>query len=151
MGLLKTPVEKARSLAHDAIRALGAQPDQATIGPDTWLLGKSSAAVVLRILPQGEEKAFIQVASPVMKVPVAPNFHARLTQLNYDMAGLCAFCTTPAGEVHLLTSRSVEGLSAAEIAQLVTQVAYFSDLYDDALLEEFGRDLALHDAQRRKR
>lgn len=150
MALFGSPVDKTRTMIIDAIKGLGANPDQSRIGPDTWLVAKGSAAVVVRLVAQDAKSkyAFLQVASAVMKVPPAPHFHERLLKLNFEMGGLATFGLTPNGEVHLTSARTIEGISAAEVAQLVAQVAHFSDLYDDKLLTEYGRQYAIHAGQK---
>ena len=150
MPLFGSPVDKTRTMIGDAIKGLGASPDQAKIGPDTWLVAKGSAAVVVRLVAQDAKSkfAFLQVASPVMKTPPTAGFHEKLLKLNFEMGGLATFGVTPTGEVHLTTARTIEGISSSEIAQLVAQVAHFSDLYDDKLLTEFGRQYAIHTGQK---
>lgn len=150
MALFGNPMEKARGMVGDAIKGLGGNPDQAKVRPDTWLVGKGSAAVVVRLVPQDErsKSGFLQVASPVMRAPPTQAFHERLLRLNFEMGGLATFGVTPQNEVHLTTARTLDGISPTEIAQLMAQIAHFSDLYDDKLLTEFGRQYALHQGQR---
>ena len=150
MALLGSPVDKARTLVLDAIKGLGSNPDQSRIGPDTWFVAKGSAAVVIRLVAQDPKSkyAFLQIASPVMKVPGAAGFHEHLMKLNYEMGGLATFALTPTGEVHLTAARTIDGLNAGEISQLVAQIAHFSDLYDDKLLAQYGRQHAIHGGQR---
>lgn len=153
MPLRAMPLERVRRLMQDALQALGADPALAKIADDTWLVGKNSAAVVVRILPHDDpEKApHLQLASPIMRAPKGDaKLRERLLEMNYQMAGMAAFCITPGNEVHLLSSRLTDGITPTEIAQVVSQVTHFSDLYDDLLLDEFGRDLALHMDQKRK-
>jgi hypothetical protein len=143
-------LDKTRTMVRDAIRGLGADPDQAELGPDTWLLRKRSAAVVLRLIPEDAKgrAAFLQLTSPVMRLPPNAAIHERLARFNFEMGGLATFCVTPADEVHLTCARTIEGIDPKEIAQLLAQVAHYSDLYDDALLKEFGREHALHAGQK---
>jgi hypothetical protein len=137
---------KARSLIEVALRGLGADPDAAAIRPDEWLVAKGSATVVVRLVPQEDEgkPPHLQVASPVMKSPPNPAFKDRLLAFNYEMGGLACFCVTPSGEVQIVSSRDVDGISATEVARLIAHVAHFSDLYDDRLLTEFGQQFAIH-------
>lgn len=150
MPLFGSPVDKTRTMITDAIKGLGANPEQSRIGPDTWLVAKGSAAVVVRLVAQDPKSkfAFLQVASPVMKVPPKAGFHERLLKLNFEMGGLATFAITPNNEVHLTSARTIEGISSPEVAQLVAQVAHFSDLYDDMLLQEFGREFRIHAGQK---
>lgn len=144
-------VDATRTMIADAIKGLGANPDQSRIGPDTWMVAKGSAAVIVRLVTNDPKSkfAFVQVASPVMKVPAAEGFHQELLRLNFEMGGLATFSETPSGEVHLASSRTIEGIGNAEIAQLVAQVAHFSDLYDDKLLDKYGRQHAIHGGQKK--
>lgn len=150
MALFGSPVDKTRNMIADAIKTLGASPDSAKVGPDTWLVGKGSAAVVIRLVAQDTKSkfAFLQVASPVMKVPPTAGFHEHVLKLNFEMGGLATFSITPNGEVHLSTARTIDGISPSEIAQLVAQVAHFSDQYDDQLLTKYGRQYAIHGGQK---
>jgi hypothetical protein len=150
MPLFGSSVDKTRTMIQDAIKGLGASPDAARAGPDTWLVVKGSAAVLVRLIAQDAKSkfAFVQVASPVMKVPPNAGFYERIAKLNFEMGGLATFGVTPTNEVHLTTARTIEGISPQEIAQLVAQVAHFSDLYDDKLLTEYGRQHAIHAAQK---
>jgi len=150
MPLFGSPVDKARTMIADAIKSLGASPDAARAGTDTWLVQKGSAAVLVRLVAQDPKSkfAFIQVVSPVMKVPPAADFTQKLLHLNFEMGGLATFSLTPNNEVHLTTARTIEGISPTEIAQLVAQVAHFSDLYDDQLLNTYGRQHAIHAGQK---
>jgi hypothetical protein len=138
-------LKKVRGMVETAVRGLGGDPEKAAVGPDSWVVGRNSAAVLVRIVPQDdpEKPAHLQLVSPVMRAPAAPAFRERLLALNYEMGGLASFCLTPAGEAHLFCSRTTDGISASEIAHLIAQVAHFSDLYDDQLLAEFGREHAL--------
>ena len=151
MPLRAEPLAKARKAVAMALQSLGVDPAKAAQGEDSWIVGKRSAAVLLRLVPQEEETkpAHLQVVSPLMRAPADPRFRERLLHLNHELGGLAAFGITSAGEVQLLCARSVENLSPAEVAQLVAQVAHFSDQYDDALLDEFGREHALRPEQRR--
>lgn len=144
-------VDKTRTMIGDAIKGLGANPDQSRIGQDTWLVAKGSAAVVIRLVSSDPNRkfAFVQVASAVMKSPGSPGFREELLKLNFDMGGLATFALTPQGEVHLTAARTIEGISSAEVAQLVAQVAHFSDMYDDKLLDKYGRQFALHGGQKK--
>lgn len=145
------PIEKVRKMVADAITALGGDPKQANIAPDTWLVSKSSAAVMVRLVPQADPQRspYLQVVSPVMKVPAGNAWKDRVLDLNYEMGGLCTLTATPAGELQLMSARTIDGITPTEVAQEIAQVAHFSDLYDDKLLQEFGRQYALRTEQRR--
>jgi len=140
-------VEKARAMVGVALSALGAEPDRAAFGPDTWLVSKGSAAVVIRVVGHGTDPdasdVHVQVTSPVMRVPPDPGFSAHLLKLNHEMGGLACFAVTPQGEVHLVAARTYRDVGAPEIARLIAQVAHFSDAYDDPLLERYGAQYAL--------
>lgn len=145
------PLDKVRKMVADAITALGGDPKQASIAPDTWLVAKRSATVMIRLVPQADAQRspYLQVVSPVMKVPAGNAWKDRLHDLNYEMGGLCTLTVTPAGEIQLMSARTIDGITPTEVAQEIAQVAHFSDLYDDKLLEEFGRQYALRTEQRR--
>jgi hypothetical protein len=151
MPLRAEPADKLRKVLATAFQSLGVDPAKAAQDPDAWIVAKGSAALQVRIVAPGEGRTmpFFQVASPVMKVPKGAAFQDKLLALNFTMGGLAAFCVTPGGEVHLVAARSGEHLSPDEAAQVIGQVAHFSDLYDDALLQEFGPQHALRADQRR--
>jgi hypothetical protein len=153
MALFGSPLDKARTMVRDAIRGLGGDPEKAGIPgtTDTWLVRKGSAGVVVRLLPEDAKgrSAFLQFTSPVMKVPPDAGFYEKLARLNFEMGGLATFSVTPANEVHLTAARTIDGLTPPEIAHALAQVAYYSDLYDDQLLNAYGRQYAMHTGQKR--
>lgn len=151
MPLRADPLDRVRKMVADAIQALGGDPKAANIAPDTWLVAKRSATVMVRLVPQAEadRSPYLQVVSPLMKVPAGNAWKDRLLDMNYEMGGLCTICPTPAGEIHLFSARTIDGITPTEVAQEIAQVAHFSDLYDDRLLDEFGRQYALRTEQRR--
>jgi hypothetical protein len=152
MALRHDQLKKVRAMVEVAIKGLGGDPAKAATGPDAWLVARHSAEVVVRLVqPDPEKSAYLQILSPVMRVPPNAAFKDRLLALNHEMGGLATFCVTPQGEVHLLSARSTEGVSAPEIARVIAEVAHFSDLYDDRLLDEFGREHGLRPEQRAKR
>lgn len=149
MPLRADPLAKAERTIETALGGLGGDPVQARAGDRQWLVAKGTAVVLVRLVPQEGKHPYLQLVSPVMKAPKDPRFRDRLLDLNFEMGGLATFALTPGGEAHLLFARTTENLTATELAQLVANLAHFGDLYDDPLLEEFGRDLALRPEQRR--
>lgn len=148
MALFDDATTKARSTIEDAINALGAEPSKVRVGDRAWVVTKGGAAIVVRLVGE-KENAFVQAVSPVMKVPAGnTKFLETVLSHNGGMGGLATFATTPQGELVLQSARHVKGMTTEEAAALVFQVAHFSGLYDDKLLDDFGRELAIHPLQK---
>lgn len=147
MGLFGDSISKARGTIEDAIKGLGGDPAKSRVGERAWLVSKGSAAIVIRLVGD-KDNAFVQAVSPVMKVPPGnAKFYETILSYNNEMGGLASFAVTPQGELTIQCARHVKGMSTEECAAIVFQVAHFSDLYDDKLLDQFGRTLAIHKLQ----
>ena len=135
----------AKGLVNDALKKIGVDPDavRAKDADDvaSWTLKRGSAQILVSLARREPNHAvFLRVVSPVMTMPEPgkrePLF-VRLLELNANGLGNCAFGIV--GErIVALSERPTEGLDAAEVEQIVRQVAAVADTYDDRLVQEFG-------------
>ncbi len=80
----------------------------------------------------------LEVGGIVMKMP-QDNFlplYRRLLELNSTSVGV--YFSIRNDLVMLLSTRECAGLDYAELKTLVDEVRYFSDYWDEILIEEFG-------------
>ncbi len=80
----------------------------------------------------------IEIGGVIMKMP-EDNFlplYRRLLELNSTSVGV--YFAIRGDLVMLLATREVVGMDYAELKTLVDEVRYYSDYWDDILIEEFG-------------
>jgi len=134
-------------MVEAVIRQLLLDPQQTRLETDRdalgWGLMKGSAEVFIFINAgdKGETASYIEIVSPVMRVPAATErqlaLYHRLLLLNAnDLTGV-AF-GIKADTVVLTTGRSTTDLDPSEVKDLILRVGYYADTYDDALVAEFG-------------
>lgn len=138
---LKATVKMVESVIVD----LGLSPEDNrlnTEGP-AWGLAKGSAEVFIFINPgQGDDKGnYIQCISPVLKLPEHQAnklaLFLRLLQINAEGLDGVAF-GIKGDTVVLTTGRSTVDLDPSEVREMVLQIGYYADLYDDELVNEYG-------------
>ena len=112
-------------------------------GTLAWGLMRGSAQVYIFIRPGAEDDEFntVQIVSPVMRVPVDDAIRLLLYE---HLLSLNAQELTGAGfavkdeTVVIIADRSTEDLDPSEVRDMVLRVGYFADVYDDALVSQFG-------------
>lgn len=104
-----------------------------------WMFRYGSANIFVQLSGYSEED-FLTIWSPVLALPVADTLglYQRLLSLNW-LSTLEAHFAIAEEQVQVVTTRTLAGISAAEIARLVTIVATLADDYDDVLRAEFGK------------
>ena len=133
-------------MVEEVIAELGLAPEgnrlQTESGNPAWVLMKGSAQVFVFINP-GPEDDFntIQVTSPVIVLPppgpAQTALFRHLLELNARELTGAAFGVK--GEAVVLTvDRSTEDLDRSEVKDLILRLGYYADLFDDALVSQFG-------------
>jgi len=104
-----------------------------------WMFRYGSAEVFVQLSGYSEED-FLTIWSPVLPLPVADplGLYQKLLSLNW-LATLEAHFAVAEEQVQVVATRTLAGISAAEIARLITIVATLADDYDDLLKAEFTR------------
>jgi hypothetical protein len=108
-----------------------------------WYLVQGSAKFHIELFkfnkgPQIGEVDCVEVGGIIMKLP-QDNFlplYRRLLDLNSSSVGL--YFAIRRDLVMLLATRELAGCDAAELKTMVDEIRYFSDYWDDILMEEFG-------------
>ena len=127
------------------VRSLGLDPKKNRLETPTpgWGLAKGSAEVFIFLNPGDEDDKgnFLQCISPVLKVPEHQTnqlalFH-RLLQINLDGLHGVAFAIK-SDTVVLTAARSTVDLDPSEVKDIILQIGYYADIYDDELVNEFG-------------
>jgi hypothetical protein len=141
-----------RNAIPAAIDALGGDSRVSALGPDAWAIFRGSVlGYVALIVPDGEGEpeqepdSIVHVTFPILRVPadgVEPLFR-RLLELNHELGSFASFSLDGRGKVWLGAGRFAADLDEHELRELIAQVAGLADRYDDELLEQFGRHLAL--------
>lgn len=147
MGLFsdkqESNLKNTQKMIESVIKELGLDPERTKIeGKDTnrvgWALMRGSAAVYV-FLQQQENANFLQVVSPVMKLPdqnLLP-LYRRLLELNAEK--LCGAAFGVKGEdVVLTTDRETTDIDRSEVQAMITMVGQYADHFDDELVAEFG-------------
>lgn len=144
---MENDFETAKKLVEETIGKLGLDPQtcrtqNASDTQAAWTLKRGSASVLVTVTHhEGEDTAFLRVASPVVTLPADAGRHGALLRhlLELNAAGLANAAFGLVGDrVVAVSERPVEGLGAAEVEQMVRHLAAVADTFDDRLEKEFG-------------
>ena len=139
--------ENAKKLVEATIRKLGLDPTTtrapaAGEGQCAWTLKRGSASVLVAVTKhEGEGKAYLGVASPVVTLPADAAKHLALFRriLELNAAGLANAAFGLIGDrVVVVSERPVAGLDEGEVEQTVRHLAAVADTFDDRLEKDFG-------------
>lgn len=108
-----------------------------------WYLVQGSAKFHIELFkfnkgPQAGDVDCIEIGGIIMKLP-QDNFlplYRRLLDLNGSAVGL--YFAIRRDLVMLVATRELKGMDETEFRLLVNEVRYFSDYWDDILMQEFG-------------
>ncbi|BCX12954.1 MAG: hypothetical protein KatS3mg067_1892 [Thermosynechococcus sp.] len=102
-----------------------------------WMFRYGSADIFVQLSGHTEED-FLTIWSPVLPLPVTDEFglYRKLLTLNW-LTTLEAHFAIAEEQVQVVATRTLGGITAGEIARLITIVATLADEYDDALRAEF--------------
>lgn len=134
-------------MVEGVIRELGLDPTENRLhtdkGSPAWGLMKGSAQVFifLNAASPAEPSSFLQVVSPLMKLPPTKDqqlrLFARLLSANArELTG--AGFGLKGDMVVLVADRSTVDLDPSEVKEMILRVGYYADAYDDALVSEYG-------------
>jgi hypothetical protein len=141
-----------RAAIPAAIDALGGDSRVSALGPDAWAIFRGTVlGYVALIVPDSEADSerepdsIVHVTFPILRVPAdgAEKLFRRLLELNHELGSFASFSLDPRGKVWLGAGRFAADLDDHELRELIAQVAGLADRYDDELLDQFGRNLAL--------
>lgn len=134
-------------MVEEVITELGLSPQenrlQTESGNPAWGLMKGSAQVFVFINPStgDEELNSIQVVAPVIIMPEAPGSQAALFRhlLELNAREITGASFGLKGDTVVITvDRSTLDLDRSEVKDMVLRVGYYADVYDDALVSQFG-------------
>jgi hypothetical protein len=137
-------------MVESVIRSLGHSPEGTRVEPQgplpAWRVRKGSALVTVSIDRDEEPGSdnLLRVVAPVMILDKAVNRVAlfrRLLELNAGELKGVAFALER-DRVLLVAERSTVDLDLSEVHDLVARVEDYADTYDDALVAEFGGQIA---------
>jgi hypothetical protein len=139
---------RLRTAIPAAIDALGGDSRVSVLGPDAWAIFRGTVlGYVALIVPDGESEpdGIVHVTFPILRVPAqgAEPLFRRLLEVNHELGSFASFSLDGHGKVWLGAGRFAADLDEHELRELIAQVAGLADRYDDELLEQFGRNLAL--------
>lgn len=137
-------MEKAKNMINDFVKQKGIDPT--TVFNEeklTWYLKRGSVDIQIMLLsvPVGEGviREFVQVASPIMKVPAGKelNFYKRLLELNDVKLGVKLSLQKDTDQAWALFERDLIGLDYSELVTILEDLGYWADEFDDMLKKEF--------------
>jgi hypothetical protein len=136
-----------RCAIPDAIDAMGGDSRVSTLGDDAWAIFRGTAIGYVAIIggDGAEGDPVVHTSFPILRVPEsgAEPLYKRLLELNHELGSLCSFSVDPRGKVWLGAARFAADLEQSSLRELIAQLAGLADRYDDQLLGEFGRHLAV--------
>jgi hypothetical protein len=136
-----------RRAIPDAIDAMGGDSRVSALGDDAWAIFRGSAIGYVAIIGGSEDEGdpVVHASFPILRVPEsgAEALYKRLLELNHELGSLCSFSIDPRGKVWLGAARFAADLEQSSLRELIAQLAGLADRYDNQLLSEFGRHLAV--------
>lgn len=129
------------TIVNNCISRLGVDPNSLKDDkPGAWTLVKGSAKVWIDVwYIEKENRPYIQIMSPVMKIPKdqvkKSSLFEELLTINDKLFG-CAF-TVFNEFVWLKSIRECEGLDDSEAFAMLTRIGNYADDYDDYLVEKY--------------
>lgn len=140
-------VNYIRNIISAFIDQLGGDLYKQRVSKNCWIFPRGSITMSILIWENEDnpDQTMIICSTRVMKVPLktALPFYRKLLELNFRMLGRCAFAIDEKNFVVLHASRKIKDLNIGELVCMVNDVSILSDMYDDVLLNEFGRENAL--------
>lgn len=140
------PMQRYHALIEEILEDLGVDPAQTRQHAEdaqvlhSWSLSFGSANIFMDLLVDDGE-GFLRLDSPILMMPRdgREEFLSWMLQLNHNLAE--AAFSLQGEEVHLVSTRPLEGLDAEEARSLLTRLCAYADDLDNALNMEFGAAL----------
>jgi len=138
-------IAKATGMINDFVAEKGIDPNSVyNAEKKLWSLKRGSAHIDVMLLevPVGEGviREFIQVASPIIKVPKGKElqFYRRLLELNDVKLGVKLSIQKDTDQVWALAERDLIGIEYSEMVTVMEDLGFWADQFDDLLTSEFG-------------
>jgi hypothetical protein len=141
------PMQRYQALIEEILADLGVNPAQTRQRAEdqsvqySWSLKFGSANIFMDLLVEDGE-GFLRLDSPILYLPPVENredFFSWILQLNHNLAE--AAFSISGKEVHIVSTRPLEGLDADEARSILTRICGYADDLDNALNMEFGAPL----------
>ncbi|HEX5385221.1 MAG TPA: YbjN domain-containing protein [Gemmatimonadales bacterium] len=141
-------IEALRHAIPAAIDALGGDSRVSELDQDAWAIFRGSVTGYIALIASEDEAdadPVVHVTFPILRVPAedAEPLLRHLLELNHQLGNFASFSLDPHGRVWLGAGRFAAELDESELRVLIAQVAELADRYDDELLDQFGRQLAI--------
>ena len=127
------------NIVENAITKIGLDPQKTRAREaGKWSITKANIPVWIEVVfHQSENRAYFQVAAPIMKLPTE-NWSAitlDLLETNNLLYGV-AFCVNK-GNVFIKTLREAEGLDLNEAHSMIMRVGNYAEFYRKALQKKY--------------
>lgn len=140
-------ITEIRRIIGDIIERFGGDAEEQRLDDNSWVFRKGSATGLVLVKPEPSEPGGGDVLAvcEIMRLPEhgREKLYRRLLELNDVLCGKAAFGVNAQDVVLLQAGRKLEQIDPAELEDLLLRTAAVADRYDDALLDEFGRELAV--------
>ncbi|HOV13169.1 MAG TPA: YbjN domain-containing protein [Spirochaetota bacterium] len=109
-----------------------------------WRLKRGTASIDIMLLSvpvsENQIREFLQVASPIIKVPKGREleFYKTLLELNDVKLGVKLSLQKDTDQVWALYERDLIGMSYTELITCLEDLGYWADEFDDILQKQFG-------------
>lgn len=132
-------------LVETVLSDMGVDPTESRLpggdgqGPSWGLTCGSAHLFIFLTSAPGSEDNYIHIVAPVFRPPddAGSALWRRLLELNGRALTGAAFGLRD-GEVVVTTDRSTQDLDRGEVEDMIRRIGDYADLYDDALVGEFG-------------
>ena len=142
-----TDIAEIRSTIAAIIERFGGNAREQRLDENSWVFRKGSATglVLVKHEPHEPGGGDVLAVCEIMRLPEdgRERLYRRLLELNDALCGKAAFGVNSQDVVLLQAGRKLEQIDPVEIEDLLLRTAALADRYDDALLDEFGRELAV--------
>jgi hypothetical protein len=138
-------VEIAHELVHSYVKEIGLTKEQ-TFNTENnawyWYKGSAKIEVFIQTVKVGEthERHYLRVFSPIVKVPKTAiiAFYRKLLELNDTSLGVKLSIMAGSDQVYATFERDIKGMDYTELADIIADVEWWADHFDDMLIQEFG-------------
>lgn len=139
------PLERYVRDVELILQKIGVDIDEAQMSLEEgygWEFRRGSASIEVYIV-QREDKAYLQVLSPIMYLPQSNLLPLYRRLLDYNLQMTSASLGIFQDVVYVFHERPLHGLDADETDDIIDFVSGYADDLDNALVNEFGGRLYL--------